>query len=89
MLFRSNVAVDGRGYVKLIESIAGAINNNSLPTLSTTWDRIVESEMRDTLQKAFDKLKFEMEKLQEQLPIEESELYKLLFIVKYVVIYQA
>lgn len=85
----NNVAVDGRGYVKLIESIAGAINNNSLPTLSTTWDRIVESEMRDTLQKAFDKLKFEMEKLQEQLPIEESELYKLLFIVKYVVVYQA
>lgn len=78
----NNVAVDGRGYVKLIESIATAVNHNSLPTLSTTWDRIVESEMRDTLQKAFDKYKSEIARLEQQLPIEESELYKLLFIVK-------
>ena len=79
----SNIAVDGQGYVKLIEAIASAINSNSLPTLGTTWDRIVESEMRDIMQKAFLKFQQELARIEALLPIEESELYKLLFVVKY------
>jgi len=78
----SNVAVDGKGFVRLVEEIAGAINANALPTLSTTWDRIVESEMKDVLEKAFARYKTELESVETQLPLEESELYKLLFIVK-------
>ena len=78
----NNVAVDGTGFVKFIEAITAAINCNSLPTLSTTWDRIIESEMRDTLERCHAKYKTEIDKLAEQLPLEESELFKLLFIIK-------
>lgn len=78
----NNVAVDGHGFVKLIESLAASINQNSLPTLATTWDRIVESEMKEILQKAFLRFQTELARIESMLPMEESEIYKLLFNIK-------
>jgi Guanylate-binding protein, N-terminal domain len=36
-----NVPVDGTAYCKLIEHLVFSINNQSLPKISETWDRIV------------------------------------------------
>ena len=74
-----NVPIDGTGYCKLLESLVFAMNNNSMPRISSTWQRIVESEMREILYISITKFNTALIELEKQMPIEDKRLFRILY----------
>jgi len=48
------VAVEGKVYTELVLNFVDALNNQALPSIPTTWERIIERELQSTLNRAID-----------------------------------
>jgi len=72
------VAVEGKVYTELILNFVDALNNQALPSIPATWERIIERELQSTLNRAVDFYVRNMRSETEgKLPMNEDALQKL------------
>lgn len=77
-----NVPVNGSGYTKLVQFLVKALNTTGLNEIQTTWDRIVQTEMKGTLKQAYKVFEEGLEVIEKKLPMEDSEFFTKLYYVK-------
>jgi hypothetical protein len=74
-----NVPVDGTAFCKLTEHLVYSINNNNLPKISSTWDRIIQSEMKEILNTCTSKFGRALREMEQQMPLEDKKMYSMLY----------
>lgn len=56
----------------MVEAYVDAINKEAIPTISTTWERVVEGEVRRVFEKAIGDLEFSLKQIiGQRFPMEE------------------
>lgn len=77
--FVDNVPVDGTAFCKLAEHLVYSINNNNMPRINSTWDRIVQSEMKEILNACMSKFDRALREMEKQMPMDDKKLYRMLY----------
>lgn len=74
-----NVPVDGTAFCKLVEHLVYNMNNNNMPRINSTWERIVQSEMKEILNACMRKFDSALREMEKQMPMDDRKLYKMLY----------
>jgi hypothetical protein len=55
------------------------MNNNNMPRINSTWERIVQSEMKEILNACMSKFDRALREMEKQMPLDDKKMYRMLY----------